>query len=224
MNENPSRTAVAASHAAPAGMKPPASRVRARRASRVADAIAFLRGFLARPGEVASVLPSSASLEAELVRSADLAHARCVVELGPGTGGTTRALLRALPFDARLLAIELNPEFCRRLEREIDDPRLLVHEGSAEALPDVLRGQGLPPADVIVSGIPFSVLSPEAAQRVAAAVHQSLSPGGCLVAYQFRRHVVQYLTPFLGRPRMTLEWRCVPPMHVFVWGSSPAGV
>jgi len=190
---------------------------RAARASRLADAVAFLRGFLARPHQVASVVPSSIFLEARVVEAAELARASCVVELGPGTGGTTRALLRALAPQARLLAIELNPDFCARLRRLIDDPRLIVQAGSAEALTESLQRRGLSAADVVVSGIPFSTLPRDSAQRIAAAIHASLAPGGRLVAYQWRAQAADCFAPHLGPPRVAWEWRSLPPMRLFVW-------
>ena len=55
---------------------------------------AFLQGFLQRPREVGSFVPSSRFLERRIVRCADVQNAKVIVELGPGTGGTTRALLR----------------------------------------------------------------------------------------------------------------------------------
>lgn len=186
-------------------------------ATRFGDGLAFLRGFLARPLEVASVVPSSPFLEARVVRAADLGPARCVVELGPGTGGTTRALLRAMTPQARLLAVELNPDFCLRLRRRIADPRLAVQGGSAEALIAHLERWGLPPADVVVSGLPFSTLPVEAARRIAAAIDAGLGPGGRVVAYQVRPHVAGYLSPRLGEPRTAWEWRNLPPMRVYRW-------
>ncbi|MBA4264502.1 MAG: methyltransferase type 12 [Comamonadaceae bacterium] len=196
---------------------PHQSRTDERRTSRLADAAAFLRGFLTHPFEVASVMPSSAHLESRVVNAADLAQARCVVELGPGTGGTTRALLRTMAPRARLLAIEVNPDFCDRLRRLIDDPRLMVQAGSAESLAEALSTRGLPAADVVVSGIPFSVLPRDVAQRIAAAIHDNLAPGGRLVAYQCSADVARYITPHLGPPLTTWEWRSLPPMRVFVW-------
>ena len=195
----------------------------AARTSRLADAVAFLRGFLTRPHQVASVVPSSTFLETRVVQAADLAHARCVVELGPGTGGTTRALLRALAPQARLLAIELNPDFCERLRRQIDDPRLIVQAGCAESLTESLQRLGLSAADVVVSGIPFSTLPRDSAKRIAAAIHASLAPGGRLVAYQWRAQVANCFAPHLGPPRMAWEWRSLPPMRLFVW-VKPAGM
>ncbi len=202
---------------------PDQSRTDGARASRLADAAAFLQGFLTHPFEVASVMPSSAYLESRVAKAADLAQARCVVELGPGTGGTTRALLRMMAPRARMLAIEVNPEFCDRLRRLIDDPRLMVQAGSAESLAEALGARGLPAADVVVSGIPFSVLPRDEAQTIAAAIHDNLAPGGRLVAYQCSVDVARYLTPHFGPPRTAWEWRSLPPMRVFVWVKPAAG-
>ncbi|HEU4430927.1 MAG TPA: methyltransferase, partial [Myxococcota bacterium] len=77
----------------------------------------FLQGFLRRPQQVASVMPSSRFLERRLVSLAGVRSAQLVVELGPGTGGTTRALLAALPAGARLLCIELDADFAALLRR-----------------------------------------------------------------------------------------------------------
>jgi phosphatidylethanolamine/phosphatidyl-N-methylethanolamine N-methyltransferase len=196
--------------------------VRSRSETPASDSAAFLRGFLARPFEVASVTPSSRYLEQQVVRAADLERAACVVELGPGTGGTTRALLRAMRPQARLLAIELNPGFCARLRRQVVDPRLAIQAGSADALTAHLAQWQLPAPDVVVSGIPFSTLPAATAQRVAAAIGACLAPGGRFVAYQFRPQVADYLRPHLGAPQTRREWRNLPPMTVFRW-VKPAG-
>jgi len=181
------------------------------------DNSAFLRGFLERPREVGSIVPSSPFLEAKIVRAADPGRARCLVELGPGTGGSTRALLRALPAEARLLAVELNPGFCERLNARLGDARLVVQAGSAEDLAAHLARWSLPAPEVVVSGIPFSTMPPDCAERIAAAIHEVLAPGGCFVAYQFRGHVARYLEPHLGAPQVGWEWRNIPPMRVYRW-------
>jgi len=215
-DENNDKAAAAPYPGSPAAA-PARSQAPMGRPSRLNDAMAFLRGFLAHPFEVASIAPSSVFLEARIVQAANLAQARCVIELGPGTGGTTRALLHALAPQARLLAIELNPSFCDRLRRVIDDPRLALHAGSAESLADALGRRRLPAADVVVTGIPFSTLPVDVAQRIAAAIHANLAPGGRVVAYQCRAHVATYLTPHFGEPQSAWEWRSLTPMRVFVW-------
>jgi len=181
------------------------------------ERIAFLRGFLAHPDQVGSVIPSSHVLEQRLVRSARLLRARCVVELGPGTGGTTRAFLSAMPGAAHLLAIELNEGFAARLRTSIRDPRLAVVSGSAEFIDRYLAERGLPAPDAVISGIPFSTMPRAVADRIAAEIARVLAPDGRFVAYQVRAHVADFATPYLGPPRKEWEFLNIPPVRVFTW-------
>ena len=181
------------------------------------DSFEFLRGFVRNPAQVGSVVPSSRWLEQRLVRQAGIRQARTVVELGPGTGGTTAAMLQALPGGGRLLAIELDPEFHQHLRASLSDPRLLLELGSAERIADYLAAHRLPAPDAIVSGIPFSTMPPEVSDRVAAAVAHVLRPGGRFVAYQVRAHVAGFVTPYLGEPDKQWEMVNVPPVRVFTW-------
>ena len=181
------------------------------------ERIAFLRGFVAHPDQVGSVIPSSHSLERRLVHSARLLRARCVVELGPGTGGTTRAFLRAMPTSAHLLAIELNEIFAARLRTSIRDPRLSIVQGSAEFIADFLAERRLPAPDAVISGVPFSTMPHEVADRIAAEIARVLAPGGRFVAYQVRAHVAGYATPYLSNPRKEWELLNIPPVRVFTW-------
>src|SRR5262245_54469801 len=152
------------------------------------DRLAFLQGFLRKPQQVGSVIPSSRFLERRLVALSGARHARLLVELGPGTGGTTRALLNALPAEGRLLAVELEPRFAAIL-REMNEPRLIVHEGSAEHLLETLRAHGLGAPDAVISGIPFSTMETPLGRRIAKSIHEALDPGGRFVAYQVRGKV-----------------------------------
>jgi phospholipid N-methyltransferase len=187
-----------------------------RQRSLLDERIAFFRGFLKRPNEVASVIPSSRFMERRLTKIARLHTARVVVELGPGTGGTTRAMLRAMNPRARLLCIELQPDFVAGLAH-VGDPRLSVFHGSAEWIQRALDEHGLPQPDVVISGIPFSTLPGGVGQRVVQAVHQALVPGGHFVAYQMRKRVAELATPVFGKPETEIELLNVPPMWVFSW-------
>jgi phosphatidylethanolamine/phosphatidyl-N-methylethanolamine N-methyltransferase len=191
-------------------------------AATLADRIAFLRGFVRDPAGVGSVVPSSHRLEQRLVRNARIADARTVVELGPGTGGTTRAFLRAMGPQARLLAIELDPVFHARLASGIRDPRLTVECASAEAIAQLLAARRLPAPDAIVSGIPFSTMPVDVGERIAEAIAATLAPGGRFVAYQVRPRVADVVTPHLGAPSRQWEVWNIPPMRVFTW-ERPAG-
>jgi len=181
------------------------------------EPLEFLRGFLRNPAQVGSVIPSSHRLEQRLVRCAAAAQARTVVELGPGTGGTTAALLQAMPTGGRLLAIELDPVFHAHLRDSLQDPRVLLEHGSAERLAEFLAARRLPAPDAIVSGIPFSTMPAEVADRIAESIAQVLRPGGRFVAYQVRAHVARYASRYLGAPDKQWEPVNIPPVQVFTW-------
>jgi phospholipid N-methyltransferase len=181
------------------------------------DDIAFLKGFLQHPDQVGSVIPSSSFLEQRLVRAAQVATARCVVELGPGTGGTTRAFLDAMRIDATLLAVELSPTFHARISNTIDDARFMAQLGSAENIGEFLAARRLPAPDAVISGIPFSTMPAEVADRIAQAIAKVLAPGGRFVAYQVRAHVAEYATPYLGPAKKQWEMLNIPPVRVFTW-------
>ena len=124
---------------------------------------AFFLGFLRQPALIGSIIPSSRFLERRVVEAAGITRSRMVVELGPGTGGTTRAILAAMPPEAQLLAIEINPDFAAYL-KAVPDPRLNVYLGSAEHMRSALATVDHARPDAVVSGIPFSTM-PESVGR-----------------------------------------------------------
>jgi phosphatidylethanolamine/phosphatidyl-N-methylethanolamine N-methyltransferase len=177
---------------------------------------AFFQGFLNNPREVGSIIPSSRFLERRIVRSAGIEKARTIVELGPGTGGTTRALLRAMSADANLLSVELNPRFVNLLRRE-PDPRFHVWQGSAADIKKALQEHDLPSPDVVLSGIPFSTMPRELGMEILYSVRESLAPDGRFVAYQVRDRVEILGRQVFGPARVQTEILNVPPMRVYRW-------
>jgi phospholipid N-methyltransferase len=181
------------------------------------DRLKFFQGFLRRPLEVGSILPSSRFLERRVAQAASLNSAQTVVELGPGTGGTTRAFLRDMPLTAKLLAIEINPDFIPVLDRLTKDQRLIVHEGSATDIPSALEQHDLPAPNVVLSGIPFSTMPREVGLEIIHSVKEVLPVGGLFVAYQMRDRVEVLGNEVFGRSSKQTELRNVPPMRVYRW-------
>ena len=181
------------------------------------DRLAFFQGFLRKPMQVGSIIPSSRFLERRIARAAGIGRARLVVELGPGTGGTTRALLRQMRSDAKLLAIEIDPDFVSVLRRLNHDPRLIVHEGSATDVRQILAKHELGAPDVILSGIPFSTMTRPLGRDIIRSVHESLEPGGVFVAYRVRDRVKILGSEVFGRARTDMVLLNVPPMRVYRW-------
>lgn len=185
-----------------------------------ADRLAFLGQFIRQPLQVASVAPSNRFVKARLARCVE-GRSGTVVELGPGTGGVTCALLSRLSASARLIAIELNPALAARVAR-IPDPRLLVHCGSAEDLPDILREHGCGAADTVVSGLPFSTIPRARALRVLDAIERSLASDGEFVAYHARGTLERLVRSRANGGVLELVeacrvWMNVPPLRIYRW-------
>lgn len=188
-----------------------------RNASQAEKALAFFLRFLNQPKQVGSIVPSSTFLERRLVRAGAVDKARTVVELGPGTGGTTQALLNALPSDGRLLAIEIDHRLAELVRTEIADRRLITHRGSAEHIGAALAQHALPAPDVVVSGIPFSTMPRALGERILREIRSVLAPGGRFVAYQLRDRVAVLGRDFFGDAQPDIELLNVPPIRVWCW-------
>ena len=178
--------------------------------------IVFLREFLRHPQQVGSIIPSSRFLERRVIEVAAVSSARSIVELGAGTGGVTRAILRAMQGDATLMAVEVNPRFCSLLRR-IQADRLIVQRGDALELQDAIASHGLSAPDVVISGIPFSTMSRSRGAKIVESISAVLRPGGYFVAYQISAHVHALATPLLGQPRTVVEFLNIPPMRIYRW-------
>jgi phospholipid N-methyltransferase len=184
------------------------------------NGLPFFREFLKHPLQIGSIIPSSRFLEQRILDAAGVASARTVVELGPGTGGTTRAILRVLPPQASLLSIEINPYF-HRLLGAIRDRRLIAHLGNANALKEILAQYGLGAPEAIISGIPFSTMNNDDGARLIETISNLLAPNGRFVAYQVSNRVATLCRPVMGAEQVAVELRNIPPMRVYRWEKRP---
>lgn len=162
---------------------------------------------------VASLAPSSRYLAQRVVEAVGPANAGLVVELGPGDGVITRRLLRSLPPDGRLLAVERSAGFLPDLRR-LRDPRLIAVQGDARDLARHLAEFGLPRADAVVSGIPMSLLEPAERRRMLDIVRDVLRAGGRFVAYQVTPQLFRLLQERFRRVEVRFELRNFPPLFV----------
>ena len=180
---------------------------------------AFFQEFLKHPLQIGSIIPSSRFLERRLLEVSGIASAKTIVELGSGTGGTTRAILNGMPQHARLLSIEINPHLYASVSR-ISDDRLIAHLGNACELKKILFMYDMGRPDVVISGIPFSTMSHRTGSQVIEAISSLLSPNGRFVAYQVSKRVASLCRPFLGTGQMEVELLNIPPIRIYQWAKS----
>jgi phosphatidylethanolamine/phosphatidyl-N-methylethanolamine N-methyltransferase len=181
----------------------------------------FFQEFMKHPLLIGSIIPSSRFLERHVVKAAGVCSAKTIVELGPGTGGTTRAILGAMAQHAKLLSIEINPNF-HALMSCMEDNRLIAHLGNANGLKEIIYMYGLGAPEVVISGIPFSTMSHTSGSQIIEAISSVLAPRGRFVVYQVSKRVASLCQPLLGSGQVEVELFNIPPMRVYRWEKNSA--
>ena len=147
-----------------------------------AQPLLFLRRWLANPLRMGSVIPSSAALCRRIVRQAWPDPGRAVLELGPGTGVITRALLaHGLP-PSRLLLVEIDPRLTAHLRATL--PGVEIIEGDARALPETMPARWRGRIGSVICGIPL-VLLPKSEQRRFIDAITAVAPGRGFLHYSY---------------------------------------
>ncbi len=125
---------------------------------RLADEARFFMSWLDNPGLAGAVSPSGPFLARMMARYVDPRKAGPIVELGPGTGAITEALLKRGIAPKRLFLVEYDGGFCSLLRRRF--PGVHVIKGDAYQLSKTLKGRLRRPPAAIVSSLPL-LLKPE---------------------------------------------------------------
>lgn len=120
---------------------------------RIEDEARFLRSWVERPLVTGAVTPSGKMLARTMASYLDPAAPGQVIELGPGTGPVTEAILRRGVPEDRLVLIEFNEGFCRLLAKRF--PAAIVLQGDAYNFPELLAESLNGPAAATVSSLPL---------------------------------------------------------------------
>src|SRR5437016_14298601 len=113
----------------------------------------FIRSWIEKPLSIGAVTPSGKVLARTMAAYVDPAVDGPVIDLGPGTGPVTEALVAQGVDPARLVLVEFNPTFCRVLRQRY--PTATVVQGDAYGLKRLLSQLLREPASAVVSGLPL---------------------------------------------------------------------
>lgn len=117
------------------------------------DEFRFFRTLMEKPLTVGAFAPSGKALARVMANYVDPGIPGPIVELGPGTGPVTDALLERGIDPARLTLVEYDPQFCRHLRHRF--PAVHVVQGDAYNLRQTLAGVLHERAAAFVSGLPL---------------------------------------------------------------------
>jgi phosphatidylethanolamine/phosphatidyl-N-methylethanolamine N-methyltransferase len=183
---------------------------------RLDDEVRFLRSWIEKPLHVGAVMPSGRLLARTMAQYVDVESSGPVVELGPGTGAITNALIEHGVDQKRLVLVEYNPGFCALLRDRY--PQAKVVQGDAYTLRDTLWNVMSVRADAVVSGLPLVTKPMLTRVRLVRDAFAVLAPGAPFV--QFTYSVVPPIPKSL--PGVSTEaseriWMNLPPARVWVY-------
>ncbi|MFL4970755.1 MAG: class I SAM-dependent methyltransferase [Xanthobacteraceae bacterium] len=183
---------------------------------RLDDEVRFIRSWLERPLSTGAVTPSGRVLARTMARYVNPHLSGPVVELGPGTGPVTEALVAEGIEPERLVLVEFNPTFCQLLRARF--PAATVVQGDAYGLRRLLGALLQQPAAAIVSGLPLVTKPMRQRLRLLRDALELLRPGAPFV--QFTYAVVPPIPKKLAGVRAEASeriWKNMPPARVWVY-------
>jgi phosphatidylethanolamine/phosphatidyl-N-methylethanolamine N-methyltransferase len=179
----------------------------------------FLRSWIERPLVTGAVTPSSKMLARTMAAYVDPRVPGPVIELGPGTGPVTDALIRRGVAQDRLVLVEYNPDFCKLLKRRF--PKATIIQGDAYDIREALDGVVTEPGAAVISSLPLFTKLPEVRLQLLDAVHELTRLNAPFV--QFTYAVVPPIPMNPQRYTATASnrvWLNFPPARVWVYRRS----
>lgn len=185
----------------------------------MSDRLKFIAEWAKNPLQVGAITPSSKKLADAMALLVDPASDLPVLELGPGTGVVTQALLDRGVAPSRIYSLEYNGTFAKALARKY--PAINVVQGDAYALKDSLAASGVDQFSSVISSLPlFTVPVPQRISLLNQAIEMMVEDGKVI---QFSYAWV----PVVGKHRDAFNiwaskwiWLNVPPARVWTYGQA----
>jgi len=183
---------------------------------RLDDEVRFIRSWIEKPLSIGAVTPSGRVLARAMAGYVDPGASGPVIELGPGTGPVTEALVAQGIAPSRLVLVEFNPNFCRLLSQRYPDANVV--QGDAYSLKRLLTGKLAEPAAAVVSGLPLITKPLKTRLRLLYEAFGLMLPGAPFV--QFTYATMPPIPKALDRVRAEASeriWMNIPPARIWVY-------
>jgi phosphatidylethanolamine/phosphatidyl-N-methylethanolamine N-methyltransferase len=186
------------------------------------DEVRFIRSWLEKPLAIGAVAPSGRLLARTMASYVDVSAPGPVIELGPGTGPVTEALVEHGVDPARLVLVEFNPAFCRLLRSRF--PAATVLQGDAYNLARLFEAEHQQeifgtPATALVSSLPLLTKPLRTRLRLMRDAFAMMNPGAPFIQFTY-----SMTTPPIpkGLSRVRTEaseriWMNLPPARVWTY-------
>jgi len=183
---------------------------------RLEDEVQFIRSWIEKPLRTGAVMPSGKALARTMARYVDPLANGPVIELGPGTGPVTEALVEHGIDPARLVLVEFNPDFCDLLRARY--PEATVVQGDAYRLRRLLENTIHDSAAAVVSSLPLVTKPLRTRLRLISDALGLMAPSAPFVQFTYA------MVPPIPRELSGLHseaseliWMNLPPARVWVY-------
>ncbi len=196
--------------------QPTLSGAKTKKSLRLDDEVHFLRSWMEKPLATGAVTPSGKPLARAMASFVDPDLDGKVIELGPGTGAVTAALVEQGIDPERLVLVEFNPSFCQLLRARY--PEATVVQGDAYAIRRLAGSLIGRPAAAVVSSLPLFTKPMKFRLRLVNDAFNLMHPGAPFI--QFTYAVVPPIPKELeGATTECSEriWLNLPPARVWVY-------
>jgi phosphatidylethanolamine/phosphatidyl-N-methylethanolamine N-methyltransferase len=164
---------------------------------------------------VGSVIPTSDRACARMASVIDVMSGLPVLELGPGTGVVTRAILNRGIAPEKLTCVEYSHEFATALKR--DHPRVNVIEGDAFNLNETLGEAAGTRFDCVISVMPLLSFPPAMRDMLVDDLLTRIAPGRPVVQLTYGPRSPVRATPMRRVRHFDFVLRNVPPAQLWIY-------
>lgn len=183
---------------------------------RLDDEVRFLRSWIEKPLHMGAVMPSGKLLARTMASYVDRDGDGPVIELGPGTGAITNALIEHGVEQRRLVLVEYNPAFCVLLRDRY--PQATVVQGDAYALRDTLWEVLKAPASAVVSGLPLVTKPMLTRLKLIREAFTAMAPAAPFVQFTYSvAPPIPKSLPGVSTEASERIWMNLPPARVWVY-------
>ena len=180
------------------------------------DGVRFFRTWLQKPKLTGAVAPSGRALARAMAAEVPSGGDLPVLELGPGTGVVTAALIERGIAPKRIVAIEFNPDFCGLLRARYRGVNVV--EGDAYDLDATLPPSARGPFAAIVSSLPLLNRPKDDRVLLIAAALRRVQLGGGYIQFSYGFGPPVPATPGqFSVKRTALVLANLPPARVWVY-------
>ena len=182
----------------------------------------IFKQFIKNPTTIGALCSSSPALCREMVADINITWSRSVVELGPGTGAITGAILEAIRPGSEFFAIELDPAIYEEFKHRF--PHVKIFNDSASNMGKIIKKHNLEKVDTIISGLPWASFPHSLQREIMHPILENLNDGGYFTTFAYIQGVfipaARRFRKFLSESFSSVEtsrviWSNLPPAFVY---------